>query len=96
MEKSNISPLKATQQAMKEIGGAIIAITFLMASVFIPVAFMSGPVGIFYRQFSITMATGIILQVGGAYTYSRALCYYAKIIMASIKVEPRLINFRRF
>ncbi len=50
MEKNNISPIKATQQAMKEIGGAIIAITFLMASVFIPVAFMSGRVGIFYRQ----------------------------------------------
>lgn len=74
MEKSNISPLKATQQAMKEIGGAIIAITFLMASVFIPVAFMSGPVGIFYRQFSITMATGIILSGLVALTLTPALC----------------------
>ena len=74
MEKSNISPLKATQQAMKEISGAIIAITFLMASVFIPVAFMSGPVGIFYRQFSITMATGIILSGLVALTLTPALC----------------------
>lgn len=74
MEKSNISALKATQQAMKEISGAIVAITFLMASVFIPVAFMSGPVGIFYRQFSITMATGIILSGVVALTLTPALC----------------------
>ena len=69
-----LSVLKATQQAMKEIGGAIIAITFLMASVFIPVAFMSGPVGIFYRQFSITMATAIILSGIVALTLTPALC----------------------
>ncbi|MFD2580958.1 efflux RND transporter permease subunit [Pedobacter vanadiisoli] len=71
---SHLSVLKATQQAMKEIGGAIIAITFLMASVFIPVAFMSGPVGIFYRQFSITMATAIILSGIVALTLTPALC----------------------
>ncbi|SFA57869.1 hydrophobic/amphiphilic exporter-1, HAE1 family [Pedobacter suwonensis] len=70
----HLSVLKATQQAMKEIGGAIIAITFLMASVFIPVAFMSGPVGIFYRQFSITMATAIILSGIVALTLTPALC----------------------
>ena len=59
---------------MKDIGGAIIAITFLMASVFIPVAFMSGPVGIFYRQFSVTMATSIILSGIVALTLTPALC----------------------
>ncbi|WP_316802971.1 efflux RND transporter permease subunit [Pedobacter nototheniae] len=69
-----LSVLKATQLAMKEISGAIIAITFLMASVFIPVAFMSGPVGIFYRQFSITMATAIILSGIVALTLTPALC----------------------
>ncbi|HTM97418.1 MAG TPA: efflux RND transporter permease subunit, partial [Pedobacter sp.] len=74
MEQSKISPLKATQQALREISGAIIAITFVMASVFIPVAFMSGPVGIFYRQFSITMATAIILSGVVALTLTPALC----------------------
>jgi hydrophobic/amphiphilic exporter-1 (mainly G- bacteria), HAE1 family len=69
-----MSVLKATQQAMHEISGAIVAITFLMASVFIPVAFMSGPVGIFYRQFSITMATAIILSGVVALTLTPALC----------------------
>jgi HAE1 family hydrophobic/amphiphilic exporter-1 len=74
MEKEKLSPLKATKKAMHEIAGAIIAITFLMASVFIPVAFMSGPVGIFYRQFSITMATAIILSGIVALTLTPALC----------------------
>lgn len=74
MEEKNLSALQATMEAMHEIGGAIIAITFLMAAVFIPVAFMSGPVGIFYRQFSITMATAIILSGVVALTLTPALC----------------------
>ena len=74
MEEQHISAYKATKKAMGEIAGAIIAITFLMAAVFIPVAFMSGPVGIFYRQFSITMATSIILSGIVALTLTPALC----------------------
>src|SRR6478736_1221281 len=74
MEELGLSPAKATEAAMHEISGAIIAITFVMAAVFIPVAFMSGPVGIFYRQFSITMATSIILSGVVALTLTPALC----------------------
>ncbi|MGZ3847322.1 MAG: efflux RND transporter permease subunit, partial [Flavisolibacter sp.] len=74
MEKKNLSPLRATEEAMHEISGAIIAITLVMAAVFIPVAFMSGPVGIFYRQFSITMSTSIILSGLVALTLTPALC----------------------
>lgn len=74
METEHLSPLKATKKAMHEISGAIVAITFLMAAVFVPVAFMSGPVGIFYRQFSITMATAIILSGVVALTLTPALC----------------------
>jgi HAE1 family hydrophobic/amphiphilic exporter-1 len=74
MEMKHISPLVATKEAMHEISGAIIAITFVMAAVFIPVAFMSGPVGLFYRQFSITMATSIILSGVVALTLTPALC----------------------
>ena len=74
MEEKNLSPLKATEEAMHGISGAIIAITFVMASVFIPVAFMSGPVGIFYRQFSITMVSAIILSGVVALTLTPALC----------------------
>ncbi|QQD15038.1 efflux RND transporter permease subunit [Sphingobacterium sp. UDSM-2020] len=74
MEEKNLSPLKATEEAMHEISGAIVAITLVMAAVFIPVAFMSGPVGIFYKQFSITMATAIILSGVVALTLTPALC----------------------
>lgn len=74
MQEQHISARKATKKVMHEISGAIIAITFLMAAVFIPVAFMSGPVGIFYRQFSITMATAIILSGIVALTLTPALC----------------------
>lgn len=74
MEEKNLSPLKATEEAMHEISGAIIAITLVMASVFIPIAFMSGPVGVFYRQFSITMVSAIILSGLVALTLTPALC----------------------
>jgi HAE1 family hydrophobic/amphiphilic exporter-1 len=74
MEKHHVSPTEATVLAMKDIGGAIIAITLVMAAVFIPVSFMSGPVGIFYRQFSVTMATSIILSGIVALTFTPALC----------------------
>lgn len=74
MEEKHLSPLKATEEAMHEISGAIVAITLVMASVFIPIAFMSGPVGVFYRQFSITMASAIILSGVVALTLTPALC----------------------
>lgn len=74
MEEHNLSPLVATEEAMKEISGAIIAITLVMSAVFIPVAFMSGPTGIFYRQFSLTMAVAIVISGLGALTLTPALC----------------------
>ena len=89
MEEEHLSPLKATKKAMHEISGAIIAITFLMASVFIPVAFMSGPVGIFYRQFSITMATAIILSGVVALTLTPALC---AMILKNTHGKPKSKN----
>ncbi len=74
MEEEHLSPRQATRQTVRDISGAIIAITFVMAAVFIPVAFMSGPVGLFYRQFSITMATAIVLSGVIALTLTPALC----------------------
>ncbi len=74
MEHSNISARRATEQAMREISGAIIAITLVMSAVFIPVAFMSGPSGVFYRQFSLTMAIAIVLSGVVALTLTPALC----------------------
>ncbi|MFZ2404847.1 MAG: efflux RND transporter permease subunit, partial [Methylobacter sp.] len=74
MEHSGIGPKKATEQAMREISGAIIAITLVMSAVFLPVAFMDGPTGIFYRQFSLTMAFSIVLSGITALTLTPALC----------------------
>jgi hydrophobic/amphiphilic exporter-1 (mainly G- bacteria), HAE1 family len=74
MEEDDLSPYRATKKVVHEISGAIIAITLVMTAVFIPVAFMSGPVGIFYRQFSITMATAIVLSGLVALTLTPVLC----------------------
>lgn len=73
-EDPSLSPYAATQKAMKELGGAILAITLVMISVFCPIAFMSGPVGVFYRQFSITMASSIIISGLVALTLTPVLC----------------------
>src|SRR4029079_13931460 len=56
MAKKRLSPYRATQEVMHEISGAIIAIPLVMTSVFVPVTFIPGAVGTFYRQFGITMA----------------------------------------
>ena len=61
-EDPSLTPYAATKKAMGELGGAIISITLVMISVFVPIAFMSGPVGVFYRQFSVTMASAIIIS----------------------------------
>ena len=74
MEKQHMTPYEATHASMKEISGAIIAITLVMSAVFIPVAFMTGPVGVFYRQFSITMAIAIVISGLNALTLTPALC----------------------
>ncbi|MDO9138764.1 MAG: efflux RND transporter permease subunit, partial [Methylobacter sp.] len=74
MEHSHMGPKRATEHAMREISGAIVAITLVMSAVFLPVAFMEGPVGVFYRQFSLTMAFSIVLSGITALTLTPALC----------------------
>ena len=73
-EHAHLTPYKATQQVLGEIGGAIVAITLVMTAVFIPVAFMTGPVGVFYRQFSITMASSIVISGVVALSLTPVLC----------------------
>ena len=68
------SAKKATVDAMDEISGAIISITLVMAAVFIPVTFITGSTGVFYKQFGITLAVAIILSAVNALTLSPALC----------------------
>ncbi len=74
MEEENLTPYNAVKAVMGEISGAIIAITLVMTSVFLPITFMPGPVGTFYRQFGITMASSIILSAVVALTLTPVLC----------------------
>ena len=74
MAAKHLSPYRATMEVMHEISGAIIAITLVMTSVFIPVTFIPGAVGTFFRQFGITMATSIILSGLVALTLTPVLC----------------------
>jgi HAE1 family hydrophobic/amphiphilic exporter-1 len=86
MEEKHLSPFGAVKEVIGEISGAIIAITILMTAVFVPVAFMSGPVGIFYRQFSITMATAIVISGIVALTLTPVLC---AMILKNTHGQPR-------
>jgi HAE1 family hydrophobic/amphiphilic exporter-1 len=74
MEAEHVSPYVASQKVLSEIGGAIIAITLVMTSVFVPIAFMTGPVGVFYRQFAIAMASSIVISAIVALSLAPVLC----------------------
>ncbi|MBG6236191.1 HAE1 family hydrophobic/amphiphilic exporter-1 [Pedobacter sp. CAN_A7] len=74
MEEEHLQPMEATLAAMKEVGKPVVAITLVMSAVFVPVAFLSGPVGIFYRQFSLTLASAIVISGINALTLTPALC----------------------
>jgi HAE1 family hydrophobic/amphiphilic exporter-1 len=86
MEEEHLSPYNAVRKVIGEISGAVIAITLLMVSVFVPVSFMSGPVGTFYRQFSITMASSIVLSGIVALTVTPVLC---AMILKNNHGQPR-------
>ncbi|WPR73993.1 efflux RND transporter permease subunit [Algoriphagus sp. NG3] len=73
-EFPHLTPYQAVKRVLGEISGAIIAITAVMVSVFLPISFMSGPVGTFYRQFSITMASSIVISAIIALTLTPVLC----------------------
>jgi hydrophobic/amphiphilic exporter-1 (mainly G- bacteria), HAE1 family len=74
MHAKHLSPYAATKEVIGEISGAIIAITLVMTAVFIPVTFMPGAVGVFYRQFALTMAMSIVLSGVVALTLTPVLC----------------------
>jgi hydrophobe/amphiphile efflux-1 (HAE1) family protein len=74
MQEKELDAKAATIESMREIGGAIIAITLVMSAVFIPVSFLGGPAGVFYRQFSLTLAVSIFISGITALTLTPALC----------------------
>jgi HAE1 family hydrophobic/amphiphilic exporter-1 len=73
LDEGYTSALKASKDAMSEISGAIISITLVMAAVFIPVSFITGTAGVFYKQFGLTLAISIVLSAVNALTLSPAL-----------------------
>lgn len=74
LDKGYASTKKATYDAMEEITGAIISITLVMAAVFVPVSFIGGSSGVFFKQFGLTLAISILLSAVNALTLSPALC----------------------
>ncbi len=74
MATEGLSPLEATRKAMKQISGAVIGITVVLVSVFLPMAFFSGSVGNIYRQFSMSMAVSIVFSAFLALSLTPALC----------------------
>ena len=74
MARQGLSPRAATQQAMREISGAIVGITLVLAAVFIPMGLAGGSVGAIYRQFTLSMAVSILFSAFLALTLTPALC----------------------
>lgn len=74
MEETGQNAYEATTSAMSEIAGAIVSITLVMCAVFIPVTFITGPTGIFYKQFGVTLIVAIAISAVNALTLSPALC----------------------
>ncbi len=74
MEEDGLSPIEATRKSMKQITGALIGIAVVLSSVFIPMAFFPGSVGVIYRQFSVTIVSAMTLSVIVAIVLSPALC----------------------
>lgn len=90
LEEGAESALIATHSAMDEITGAIISITLVMGAVFIPVTFITGPTGVFYEQFGVTLIVAIFISAVNALTLSPALC---AIFLKSHDVEVQKENW---
>ena len=74
MVEEGLSPREATRKAMTQISGAIVGITLVLTAVFLPLAFMSGSVGVIYQQFSLSLATSILFSGFLALSLTPALC----------------------
>lgn len=83
---------EATKTAMSEISGAIVSITLVMCAVFLPIGFMEGPAGLFYKQFAFTLVFAILISAVNALTLSPALC--ALILKPHEKRGTNELGFR--
>ncbi|MBO6245215.1 MAG: multidrug efflux RND transporter permease subunit [Anaerovibrio sp.] len=74
MQRDGLGPVEATEKAMDEVQGPVVAIAFVLSAVFIPVAFISGTTGVLYRQFALTIVVSMALSAFIALTLTPALC----------------------
>ena len=96
MEHKGLGPKPATREAMHEITGALISITLVMAAVFLPVGFLEGSTGVFYRQFAFTMAIAIIISALNALTLSPALAaLFLKELHTDENGEQKKTSFKK-
>ena len=96
MERTGLAAKPATIQAMGEIAEPIISITLVMAAVFVPVGFLEGPVGVFYRQFAFTLAIAIMISALNALTLSPALsALFLKVEHLNEKDPKKQVSFPR-
>ena len=88
MQQSNMTSKEATWQAMSEISGALVAMSFVLLAIFVPVGFLDGIVGEIYKQFSVTITVAILFSLLNALTLSPALC---SLLLK--KIKPRKKGF---
>jgi multidrug efflux pump len=95
MTEEGLSPKEATRKAMKQITGAVIAMTTVLAAVFIPMALVTGSVGVIYRQFSLTIAISMGISALMALSFTPALC---ASLLRPVHSEPNILlrGFNRF
>ena len=92
IRQDKLPPKEATKKAMKEIGGALIAMSLVLCAVFIPVSFLNGMSGILFRQFSITITVSVIISTIVALTLSPVMC--AIFLKPESEDKPKNLVFR--
>lgn len=93
MEEKGLSAREATHRAMKELAGALIATSLVLAAVFVPVSFLDGITGALFRQFSVTIVVSVLISAVVALTLSPAMC--ALILRPVDKDKPKNVVFRK-
>ena len=93
MAQEHVSPREATNRAMRQVGGALVAIVLVLCSVFIPVAFVGGITGAMYKQFAVTIVISVVLSGMVALTLTPALC---AMLLQHAPEETDNRFFRRF
>ena len=94
MEEEGLSPKEAAIKSMQEVSGPVVAVALVLASVFIPIAFLGGMTGVMYKQFSVTIAVSVLISALVALTLTPSLC--ALIIKRRQHKKEKLVFFRWF